>query len=70
MFANLVYYESIKQELKIKPIPECRCEERLKTKAEESTLITYTGLFGKLEHLKKKTRSIDDKFGSVMGECA
>ncbi len=32
-----VYYESIKRELKTRPIYECRCDERLKTKAEEST---------------------------------
>ena len=29
-----VYYESIKRELKIRPIYECRCDERLKTKVE------------------------------------
>jgi hypothetical protein len=64
----LVYYESIKRELKIKPIYECRCDERLKTKVEESTRLTYTGLIGELEHLKIKTRLIDEKFASVMGE--
>jgi hypothetical protein len=26
---TVVYYETIKRELKIKPIPECRCDERL-----------------------------------------
>jgi hypothetical protein len=26
-------------------------------------------LFGELEHLKIKTRLIDEKFASVMGEC-
>jgi hypothetical protein len=64
-----VYYETIKRELKIKPISECRCDERLKTKTEESTLLSDTGLFGELEHLKIKTRLIDEKFASVMGEC-
>ena len=54
----VVYYEWIKQELKIKPIYECRCDERLKTKAEESTRLTYTGLLGELEHLKIETRLI------------
>jgi hypothetical protein len=44
-----VYYESIKRELKIKPIYECRCDERIKTKAEESTRLIYTGLVGELE---------------------
>ena len=38
---------------------ECRCDERLKTKAEGSTRLTYTGLRGELEHLKIKTRLID-----------
>jgi hypothetical protein len=31
---NLFYYESIKRELQIKPISECRCDERLKPKVE------------------------------------
>jgi hypothetical protein len=64
----IVYYESIKRELKIKPIYECWCDERLKTKAEESTCLGYTGLFGELEDLKIKTRLLDEKFASVMGE--
>jgi hypothetical protein len=53
----------------VKPISECRCNERLKTKSEESTRLVYTGLFGELEHLKIKTRLIDEKCASVMGEC-
>ena len=32
----VVYYESIKRELKTKLIYECRCDERLKTRVEES----------------------------------
>ncbi len=47
----ILYYESIKWELQSRPINECRCDERLKTKAEESTHLTYTGLIGELEHL-------------------
>ena len=43
---RFVYYESIKRELKTRPIYECRCDERLKPKAEESTRLAYTGLFG------------------------
>jgi hypothetical protein len=39
-----------------------------KTKFEESTLLAYTGLLGELEHLKIKTRLIDENFASVMGE--
>jgi hypothetical protein len=64
----IVYYESIKRKLKTRPIYECRCVERLKTKDQESTRLGYTGLFGKLEHFKIETRLIDEKFASVMGE--
>jgi hypothetical protein len=39
---------------------EYRCDERLKTKVEESTLLTYTGLYGELENLKIKTRLRDE----------
>ena len=63
-----VYYESIKRELKIRPIYECRSDERLKTKPEESIRLGYTGLLGELEHLKIKTRLIDEMFASAMGE--
>ncbi len=63
------YFETIKWELKIKPISEYRCDERLKTKVEESTRLSDTVLFGEQEHLKIKTRLIDEKFVSVMGEC-
>ncbi len=31
--------------------------------------LTYTGFLGELEHLKIETRSIDERFSSVMGEC-
>ena len=58
----------MKRELKTRPVYECRCDERLKTKAEESTRLTYTGLLGELEHLKIKTRLINEMFASVMGE--
>ena len=63
-----VYYESINRELKTRPIYECRCDERLKTKAEESTRLAYTGLLVELEHLKIETTLIDEMFVSVMGE--
>jgi hypothetical protein len=61
-----VYYESMK--LKTRPLYECRYDERLKTKAEESTCLTYTVLIGELEYLKIETRLIDEMFTSVMGE--
>ncbi len=41
---------------------------RLKAKTEKSTHLSYTGLLGELEHLKIKTRFIDEMFASVMGE--
>jgi hypothetical protein len=64
----VVYYESIKPELKRRLIHECRCDERLKTKVEELTHLTYTGLIGGLEHLKIETRLIHEKIVKVMGE--
>jgi hypothetical protein len=63
----VVYYESIKRELKIKPIYECRCDGRLQTK--RFTLLSYTGLVVELEHLKIKTSLTNEKFASVKGEC-
>ncbi len=65
----VVYYESIKRELKRRLIYECRCDERLKTKEEESIRLEDTGLVVEMEHLKTKTRLIDEKFVSVRGEC-
>jgi hypothetical protein len=38
----VVYYKSTKRELKIRPIYECRCDERLKTKDKELKLLAYT----------------------------
>jgi hypothetical protein len=63
-----VYYETIKRKLNRILIYECRCDERLKAKTEGSTRLAYTGLRGGLEHLKIKTRLIDERFASVMGE--
>ncbi len=40
----VVYYESRKRELQIRLMNEGRCDERLKTRVEESTFLTYTGL--------------------------
>jgi hypothetical protein len=64
---NVVYYESIMRELKIKPIYECRCDGRLQTK--RFTRLSYTGLVVEREHLKIKTRLTNEKFASVKGEC-
>ena len=65
---EVVYYESLKRELKTKPIYEFRYDERLKTKVEESTLFVCTLLCPELEHLKIQTRLIDEMFASEMGE--
>ena len=63
-----VYYESIKREIKIRCIYECRCDERLQTKTKEFTRLAYTGLLGGLEHLKIETRLIDEKIVNTLGE--
>ncbi len=44
----VVYYESIRREVKIRPTYECWCDGRLQTKDEESTRLTYTWLLGEL----------------------
>jgi hypothetical protein len=41
---GVVYYESIKGDLKIRCIYECRCDERLQSKTKEFTCLTSTGL--------------------------
>ena len=48
----VVYYLSIKRELKTRPIYECRYDERLKTKDEESTHLGYTELLGTKWHVR------------------
>jgi hypothetical protein len=50
-------------------INECRCDERLKSKTERSTLLSYTVFHGGMEHLKIERRLIDERFESVVGEC-
>ena len=59
----------MKRKLKTRPLYECRWDERLKTKVEESTSLTYTVLLGELEHLKTEVRLIDEMFASEMSEC-
>ncbi len=65
---EVVYYESIKRELKIRCIYECRCDERPQTKTTKFTRLTYTGLVVELEHLKIETTLIDEMFANAMGE--
>jgi hypothetical protein len=66
----VVYYESLKRELKTKTIYGFRCDERLKTKVEESTRLTCTLLCSELEHLKIETRLMSEMLASEMGEYA
>ena len=44
---SVVYYESRKRDLQIRLMNEGRCDGRLKTRVEESTYLTYTGLYDK-----------------------
>ena len=69
MRLGVVYYESLKRDLKRRPKYEYRCDESLKPKVEGSTRLTYTGLREGLEHLTIKTRLINERFPSVMGVC-
>ncbi len=64
-----IYYESTKRKIKTKYICGCRCYERLQTKTEEFTRLSYTELVLDLEHLKIETRLITEMFANVMGEC-
>jgi hypothetical protein len=66
---RLLLIEIARVNLNRRLIYECRCDEKLKVKAEGYTHFAYTGLCGGLEHLKIETRLIDERFPSVMGEC-
>ena len=67
---KFVHYESLKRELKTKTIYGLRCDERLKTKFEESTRLACTLLCAELEHLKIETRLTSETPVSEMGEYA
>ena len=41
---DVVYYESIKREIKTEPIYECRCDERLKSRVEDK--VSYRSVSG------------------------
>ena len=66
-------YEEIKRKLTYdRLIYECRCDERLKAKAEGSTrlaLVHWVKRGTGTPNLKIETRLIDERFESVMGEC-
>ena len=44
----------MKRKLKTRPVYDCRYDERLKPKDDESTCLAYTGLIEELEYLKIK----------------
>ena len=62
------WFVEIKRELKRILIYECRCNERLKAKAEGSARLAYTGLLGGLEHPKIETSLRGERFENVKGE--
>ena len=72
IFSNfvVVYYESLKREVKTKTIYGFRLDERVRTKVEESTHLVCTLLCTELEHLKIETRLTDETPASEMGEYA
>ena len=59
----------VKRKSSIELIQEYRCYERLKGKTEGIRRLGYIGFRGEQEFLKIKTRSKDEKFESVSGEC-
>ena len=69
LYSQNYYEQQIKREVKGIHICGCRYNERRNAKTDGSTHLTYTGLHGELEHLKIETRSIDESFECVMGEC-
>ena len=62
----VVYYESLKRDLKTKTTYGYRYDERLKTNVKESTRLTCTPLCSELEHLKIETRLTSETPVSVM----
>ena len=60
LFIIVVYHESIKRGLQRRLMYWYRWDERLKTKSEESTCLSDTGLVVELEHLRTKTRLKDE----------
>ena len=66
----VVYYESLKRELKTKTTYGYRCDERLQTNVKESTRLGCTPLCAELEHLKIETRLTSETSVSEMGEYA
>ena len=66
-----IYYESIKRELKRRPLQYMNDSVMKDSKLKLRDLhVSYTfGLIEGLEHLKIESSLIDERFASVMGEC-
>jgi hypothetical protein len=62
----LVYYESIKRELKIRGINKCRCDERLQTKTKEFKLLVKAD-GSPLNTVNSITRILNKIFGKKIG---
>jgi hypothetical protein len=50
----VVYYESIKRELQIRGIYECRCDERLQTKTKEFKSQKFANTMGDSEYVTER----------------
>ncbi len=48
----------MKREVNIRPIYECRCDERLNTKVEESTLLTHTWFVFEVVYYESRKREL------------
>jgi hypothetical protein len=63
----------IRVTFQIKPIHECRCDERLKTKADSPGIcaprIHWVDRGTGTPKLEIETRLLDEKFASLMCEC-
>ena len=63
---KVVYYESLKRELKTKPTNECRCDERLQTRVEESTILK---LPVSLANHYKRSKDLGDRSTQPVVKC-
>jgi hypothetical protein len=66
LFGNLCLLWIDKARVKTRPIYECRYDERLQTKDEESTRLTYTGFLGKIFWFENKNRWETPRFVEVI----
>ena len=65
LILGVVYYESLKRELKTKPINECRCDERLQT---TSNVVYYKSLKRELKTKPIKECRCDERLQTRVEE--